>query len=244
MMVWWGVVAGAACADLKVIAPNALRNPVLEVSRAFVRGGHRVELIFASVGAIHKRIATGEKFDVAIGTAQGVDALIRLGRGAAGSDAPVARSVIGLALHKSRPAIDANDPQSLAALLRDAASIVLPDAAAGAPGGAQAMQLVQQLAGGADLESRIRAVADPREVAKRVAAGSADIGVAAMHDLVANDEVRVVGPILDPPTDGIVYAALVTRGSPQAEAGAAYVMHLRSAEAAAVFRRAGYATAP
>ena len=43
---------GAIAADVRVLCPSALRVPVIEAARSYSRAsGHRVEFIFASVGA-------------------------------------------------------------------------------------------------------------------------------------------------------------------------------------------------
>ena len=231
----------AAGAELRVLCPNPLRAPALELARAFVRGSdHRIEFIFASVGAIHKRVASGEKADVAIGTAEGVDALQRLGRAVQGSDAPIARTVLALVVRHGEPGVSAIDADALVRTLRDATSLVYPDAGLGAPGGGQVAELLERLGLTAELKSKSRLVADAREVAKRVAGGVAKLGIAHMNDIVGAPGVVAIGPLNDPPTSGIVYAAVVVQRSANAEAGRAWVRFLTGVEAKAAFRAAGY----
>ena len=242
LAVLWSLPVAAA--ELRVLCPNTLRTPMLDSARAFVRGsGHKIEFIFASVGAIHKRVAGGEIVDVAIGTAQGVDALQRLGRALAGSDAAIARTVLALAARehelKSVPA----DADRLAQALRDAPSLVYPDAELGSPGGGQAAELLDRLGLTAEVKAKSRLVADAREVAKRVAAGAAQLGIAQMNDILGMPGVVALGPINDPPTAGVVYVAVVPQRSLKADAARAFVNFLTSAEAKAAFRNAGYAPA-
>ena len=233
-----------ASAEIRVLCPNALRAPLLDAARAFARtSGHRIEFIFASVGAIHKRVATGESADVAIGTAQGVDALLRLGRAMEGSDVLIARTVLGLVMRKGAGATRVADAESLAQMLRDAASIVYPDAELGAPGGGQVAELLERLGLAQEIRARSRPVADSRDVAKRVAAGTAQLGIASMNDLVDADGVIVIGPIETPPTKGAVYAAVVLRHASSPEAARAFVAALTLAGARSALRAAGYAPA-
>ena len=234
----------AAGAELRVLCPNALRAPLLDSARAFVRGSaHRIELVFAGVAAIHKRVASGEAVDVAIGTAQGVDALVRLGRALEGSDAAIARSVLALAVRPGELRAVPLNADGLARLLREAPSLVYPDAELGAPGGGQAAELLERLGLTAEVKAKSRLVADAREVARRVAAGAAQVGIAQMNDVVGAQGVAVLGPLDDPPTLGVVYAAVVAKRSSSADASRAFVAFLTSADAKAAFRSAGYAAA-
>lgn len=236
--------APAFGAELRVFCPNVLRTPVLELARSFVRShGHKLELVFASVGAIHKRIATGENTDVVIGTMQGVDALVRLGRGLEGTDAVIARTALALALRRETPAPDNTTADALAQRLRTAASLVLPDSGVGAPGGVQVEEWLDRLGIVAEIKPRIQLVGDAREVVKRVASGAAEIGIAAMSDLVGVTDVIAFGPLLEPPTSGVSYAAVVSRRSASTEAARVFIGYLTTREAQAVFRAAGFAPA-
>lgn len=234
--------APALAAELRVFCPSGLRGPALEAARAFVRSsGHRIEFVFADVGAIHKRVASGAAADVAIGTTPGIDALVRLGSALEGSDAPVARTVLALALPVRERAPQAPDADALTRVLRAADSLVYPDAALGASGGAQVAELVERLGLTAELEPKSRRVADAREVARRVAAGTAQAGIAHMNDIVGTPGAIAVGPLDDPPTSAIEYAAAVVRRSAHPQAAQAFVRFLAGGEANDAFRSAGYA---
>ncbi|MCC6534683.1 MAG: molybdate ABC transporter substrate-binding protein [Burkholderiales bacterium] len=231
-------------ADLRVFCPNALRAPVLELARSFARGsGQRVEFIFASVGAIHKRMASGERADVAIGTGEGVDALVKLGPGIDGTQTPIVHSVLAIALPADRRAVNVESASDVTQLLRDATSIVAPDPRLGVPGGAQVQELIERLGLTEELSGRIRWLADAREVAKRVASGAAALGIATLSDIAGVPGVSVAGPLRAPATRGVVYAALVIKSSTAAEQARGFIAHLRTAEAAEAFRKAGYGAA-
>jgi ABC-type molybdate transport system substrate-binding protein len=128
--------------------------------------------------------------------------------------------------------------------MRYAASIVAPDAERGVPGGGQVEELFERLGIVGEIKAKTRYVADAREVAKRVAAGTEEVGVAVMSDLIAAAGVSVVGPIVEPVTSGVTYASVVIRGAAAGDAARAFIAHLLSAEAAVVLRKAGYAPSP
>jgi molybdate transport system substrate-binding protein len=236
-----GPVAAAQGADLRVVCTSALRAPIVESARSFARaGGHRVEFVFAPVAAVHKRIATGERADVAIGTVQGADALVRLGRGVEGSVVPLVRSTLALVAPAHEPTPDIGDPGALAATLRRAQTLVAPDPGLGVPGGAQTAELLQRLGLDEELKARTRYVADAREIARRVATGTADLGIGALSDLTASSGVSIVGPLDEPRTQGIAYAAVIAPAAADADLARAFIAHLRSPASQALFRQAGY----
>lgn len=228
-------------ADVRVLCPNALREPVLELARSFARStGHRVEFVFSSAGAIHKRIAHGERADVAIGSAEGIEALVKLGPGTAGTQAIIARSTLAIAMRAGTSTIDADDRDDIGRALRAARSIGVPDARFGAPGAAHVAELLQGMQLSAELQSRIRGLSDGREAGKRLAAGDIELALAPMSDLVGIAGVTVIGPITATATQATVYAAVVPKTAHQPELGRSFIAHLRSAEAAKSLRRAGY----
>jgi molybdate transport system substrate-binding protein len=234
----------AQAALLRVYCPNALREPVLQLTRQYMRAsGHKVEFIFASVGAIHKRVAMGESADVVIGTEQGVDALVKLGRALDAGARPIARTVLGIAVRQAAALPVMDSAETLAQALRDALSLAAPDALLGAPGGAQVAELFERLGVMADIKPKLRLLADSRETAKRVTSGAAEIGVAHMNDLIGAPKIVVLGPIGDPATTGITYAGAVLRRSAAIDAAVTLIEFLASADAAAVLRSAGYAPA-
>jgi len=237
-----GLYACAALgADLRVLCANALREPVLELARSYARAtGDRVEFVFASVGAVHKRIASGERADVAIGTLEGVEALIKLGPGVAGSEAPLARSALAVAVRPGALRTSIGTPQALARTLVSVRTFAAPDARLGVPGGAQVAELIEQLQLTEALEAKMRPVRDARDAVRRVAAGEVDLALAMMSDLVGSAHVEVIGPVTEPPTRGIVYAAVITRIAALPERARRLVVHMQTAEAERVFSRAGY----
>jgi len=234
----------AQAADLRVLCPNALREPALELARSYARAsGHRVEFVFASVGAIHKRVATGERADVVIGATEGIAALVKLGSADAGSQAEIVRTALALiALAPAAlPAPDQTDAVERALL--SAGSFGVPDARRGAPGGAQASELIDALPSAAALRPKIRGIAGGAEAVKLLAAGAIDLALVAMSEVAATPGIALAGPITQPPTRGISYAAVVPRTAQQAELGRAFIAHLRSPAAAKLFRLTGYLAA-
>ena len=79
-----------------------------------------------------------------------------------------------------------------------------------------------------------------KEIARRVASGAAQAGIGTMSEVIAAGDVRVLGPILEPRTDGVAYAALVVRPAASAGVAHSFLAHLRAPESQALFRKAGF----
>ena len=232
-------------ADLRVFCPNALREPMLELARGYVRNsGDKVEFTFASVGSVHKRIAAGERADIVIGTAEGIEALIKLGPGLAGSQVDIAKAALALAKKTSNGGLHVSTQQGLRQALAAARAIAAPDPRAGSPGGVQVEELLQRLELSAVLEPKMRWQTDAREAVKRLMADDVDLAVALMSDLLNAAKIDVVGPITAVPTRGIIYSALISRSTAHPDRARAFVAHLRGADAEQVLRRFGYLSEP
>lgn len=240
-------LAASACveaAELRVLCPHALREPALELARSFARAsGHRIEFVFASVGAIHKRAAMNERADVVIGHAEGIAALVKLGSAEAGTETPIARA--GLALI-ARTGVQLPEPgrtEAIERALGEARAIGVPDAQRGAPGGAQALAWIEQLPSASTLHSKLRAVAGSVEAVKLLATNAIDLALVAMSDVAALPGIAMSGPIVSAASPGIAYAAAVPRLAQQPQFGREFIAYLRTAEADKVLRTAGYVTA-
>lgn len=234
----------AAAADVRVFCPNALREPALELARTYARvTGHRVEFVFASVGAIHKRVAMNERADVVIGGADGIAALVKLGSAEAGSQAQIARSALALIGREGTAMPPADSAEAVERALQAAGSLGVPDAQRGIPGATQALELIDRLPSAEHLRAKIRWLGGGAEAVKQLASGSIDLALVSMSDVAGSRGIQIVGPILFPATRGVAYAAAVPRSALQPELGRAFIAHLRTPAAAHVLRQAGYLAA-
>src|SRR5215510_4428333 len=83
--------AGSA-ADIKVLTTGAMRGVVTDMVPRFEKEtGHRVTVDNGTAGAIAKRVADGEAFDLAIITPELIDELAGKGMIAAGSRVDLAK---------------------------------------------------------------------------------------------------------------------------------------------------------
>lgn len=249
---WLRVVAAAAlcavvgsharAADIRVLCPGELRGAVLELAREFARQTrHRIEFQFVALSAVQKRVALGEQGDVVIGTASGIDALIKLGRAEPDSRTNLVAARIGIAVRSGSttlPAVDTAEAlrQSLLALT----AIGYVDPAGGGSSGAQARRALEQLGIREELESRTRIVTTSAELFKRIAAGEVELGFAPLSEIATGKGVIAAGGLPPGLRQDLVYAAGLVRGVRSAEAARAFIQHLASPEARQRWRRAGF----
>src|SRR6185436_6044791 len=71
----------ALAAELKVVAPNAVKEAVAEIAARFEKETkHKLVLRWAGSEAISKRVSDGEIFDFVVNTSAGIDRLAKDGR--------------------------------------------------------------------------------------------------------------------------------------------------------------------
>src|SRR5207237_3505627 len=113
----------AATAHLKVMSSLALIEPWQELKPKFEARGHKIDIVLATGGAIHKRIAEGETGDVVISPTSGVEGLIRNGKAVAGTSRVIAKSGVGVAVRKGVPEPDISTPDALRRTLLSANAV-------------------------------------------------------------------------------------------------------------------------
>jgi len=88
-----------AAIDLRVVAPNAVREVVSETAARYERvSGNRTVLTWGGSEAIAKRVADGDVFDIVVNTPQNLEALVKAGKITAGSRVDFTKSGIGVAV--------------------------------------------------------------------------------------------------------------------------------------------------
>src|SRR5262245_65165461 len=99
-----GLAGGAQAAELKVLSSNAIKTVLEELVPQFEKSSeHKVALTLGTAAELKVAIEKGAPFDVAIGTAAGIDDLAKQGKVDADTKAARHRSGVGLAVKKRGP---------------------------------------------------------------------------------------------------------------------------------------------
>src|SRR6202035_3830745 len=206
-----GVLARAA--DVTVMCPPPMRAVMTELVAGFERAsGHKVTLVFTPSKSIIARLATGEKVDVAILTAEASDALIKAGRLARRVD--LAPSTLGVAVRHGAPAPDIGSADAFRRTLLAAKSFARNE---GADSGIYMKGLIERL-GISDQMQHKTTLVPSGYVAELVARGEVEIGAQQVSELMS-----VQGVDVTPLPADLQHVIVFSAGIPAAPASPAAV---------------------
>ena len=235
----------ADAAELRVFIGGAMTETVEKIGAEFAKAsGNKLDYVSDTTGALQKRLQSGEKADVVVVTAAGVDALQKENRIAPGTRTTLVRALIGVAMQPNGTAPDLSSPDSFKAALLKARSVAYVNPAAGGTSGTYFEGLMKRMGIYDQMKPKIVYRTQGSEVADAVAKRDAEIGISFIAELAPNRGVKIAGPLPDAiqsPTD---YVAGVTTVSANAEAARAFIRALTSPSGGAVFKAAGLTVIP
>lgn len=185
----------AAAADIKLLTAGAYKPVALALIPEFEkRTGHKVTVENATAGALQKRVADGEYFDVLVLPPLSMAPLMG-SRVVESSGKVLARVGIGVGVKAgTSPLPDISDVEAFKKTLLAAKAVAYIDPAAGGSSGIYLAKLFEKL-GIAD-QIKAKAVLVPGGlVAERLLNGQADIALHQKSEIMAVSGVTLVGPI-------------------------------------------------
>jgi molybdate transport system substrate-binding protein len=229
----------AAAAEIKVLTAGAFKSVVMAVVPDFeTQSGHRVTVDNDTAGALAKRIAGGEAFDVVILTPPAIDQLAESGKVVSGSAVRLARVGIGVAVRKGAPAPDIATVAAFKTALLQARSVAYIDPAAGGSSGIYLAQLFAKM-GIADAIKDKAVLVPGGLVAERVVSGEAELGIHQISEILAVPGATLVGPLPAEIQNYTVYAGGVAAASRDVEAARRFLATLGGAPALAALKEKG-----
>ena len=228
-------------AELKVVAPNAVKEAVGELSARFEKEA-KLTLVLSSAGSetIAKRVSDGEMFDVVISTSPGLDRLIKEGRLVTASKHDFSRSAIAAAVKADVARPDVSTTEGLRAALLKAESIGISSGASGR----YLEQLFQKLGVADQIKQKIRQPPSGAQIGDLVARGDIELGFQQVTELVHTKGLQYLGPIPAELQGFTIWSAAVHTASMEPDAAAAFVKALSAPEAAAAIRSSGMEPLP
>ena len=236
------LTAAAAHADqIRVMTSGALSAALKELTPAFARASGST-LVIVSGGSvagapdsIPDRLRRGERADVVMMAAGGIDDLIKAGRVVSGSRVDLARSSIGIAVKAGAQKPDISSVDALRRALLAAKSIAYSSSVSGVY---VSTELFQQLGIASQVQAKSRKI-ESEPVAAVVARGEAEIGFQQISELRAVSGVEVVGPLPAAVQRVTVFSAAAVAGSANPAGGRALIAFLSSAAASPAIARSG-----
>lgn len=228
------LMASAQSPPLVVLSSNATRAVLQHLAPAIEQAtGRSLEFRFANSAELRTRIQQGEQFDVAVLSAEAIDALAASGKLIPASCVDVASAGVGIAIRTGAASPDIATPDALKKTLLAARSVAFVAQGATAPivrglfdrfGIAAAMQAKTRLVPGA---------------AEAVARGEAELGFTQISEILPVAGVTLAGPLPEPLQVFTRFAAAAATNSRSPDLARALIAAMTSASAAATITAAG-----
>ena len=236
------LTAAAAQADeIKVMPSGAMSAALRELTPAFERASGST-LVIVSGGSvagvadsIPDRLAHGERADVVIMAANGIDELAKAGRLVAGSRADLARSSIGIAVRSGAAKPDISTVDALTRALLAAQSVAYSSSVSGVY---VSTELFQRLGIATEMAKKSRRI-ESEPVGVAVARGDAELGFQQISELRPVPGLEVVGPLPPAVQRVTIFSAAAGASGPNPSGGRAFIAFLASPAAAAAIARSG-----
>lgn len=230
----------ASAAEIKVYATIGMRSVVDDLGPKFEKAtGNKLNITYGLAGALTKRVQEGETPDVLIAIRGGIDGLLKSEKIAAGSDATLARSGVGLAIRKGAPKPDISTPDALKKTLLAAKSISYSNPAFGGASGVHFHKVIERLGITEAMKGKVKHPEAAGSTGALLAKGEVELAVQQIPELMEVSGIELLGPLPGDLQNYTVYAAGVTATAKEANAGKAFVSFLRSPEAVALTKAKG-----
>ena len=231
--------ASASAQTLRVLTAGAFRQVVVNVVPAFEAAhGVKVELQSDTAGALLKRIAAGETFDVVFLTPAGLAELARAGKVDAASVKPVANVVIGVAVKAGQPLPPLATVQDFKQAVLRAHKVACIDPASGGSSGIYRDGLFKRL-GIADAVAAKAVLVRGGCAAERVASGQADMAIHQVSEILPVSGVVLAGLLPDEIQNTTTYGHAIAADTRLAGLARQFVAVLATRDAADVIRAKG-----
>ena len=236
------LTAGAAHADtVTVFVGGAMTGPVRTVAADFTkRTGDAVNIVSDTTGGLQKRLRAGEKADVVVATAPGLDTLQKETLTVAAGRADLARALIGVGVKAGSPSPDLSSVESFKKVLVAAKSVSYVDPAAGGTSGGYFEGLLKTMGIADVVKPKTVYRGQGSDVAKAVAAGEAEIGITFTSELAPNPGVKVAGTLPAAVQMPTIYTEALTPGA--SAKGQAFAKAMQSPVGMDAIRKAGLET--
>ena len=233
---------GLNCAQadtLKVLTAGAFKQVVVDMVPAFeAQTGHRVEVQNDTAGALAKRLASGEAFDVVIITPGALKPFEASGVVQASSVKTIAKVAIGVAVKQGAPMPAMLTVDDFKAAVQQARNVAYIDPAAGGSSGIYLDQLFKKM-GLFDMVQAKAVLVPGGLVADRLVSGQADLAIHQISEILPVKGAQLVAPLPEAIQNYTVYAAALSAQGAQRKAAQDFLNLLASPGARGVIHSKG-----
>ncbi len=225
---------------LRVLGAGASKGLVGDLQAAFTaRAGMPLAAAFSAVGVIGDRFEAGEACDVLILTARQLGELAAAGKVRAVASIGTVRTAV--AVPAGHPVPDVSGGPALAAALRAASAVFLPDTAR-STAGRHVSSVLAAMGLEAEMASRLRTFPNGETAMRALAeeAPGGGIGITQMTEILYTRGLVPAGPLPAGHDLATEYAAAVSTSAALPEQAIALVALLTGADSADLRRRSGF----
>jgi molybdate transport system substrate-binding protein len=232
-------VAGAAAADIRVIAPGALEPGLVKVADQYRKEtNNRVRIQFATAPVLERRLSIGEPADVLIAPPGLMNDQLRRGKVEAEAHTFIGRVGLGVAVRATAPDPDIATLDRFKQSLLGADSIVYSQASSGL----YLEKLFELLGIAEQLKTKTTRYANSAQVLEHIITGKGhEIGFGAITEIRQFEPkgLRLVGPLPEQVQSSTAYSAAVLTEAPETEVAREFVLYLGTPAARAILAAAG-----
>jgi molybdate transport system substrate-binding protein len=230
---------GAMAAEIKLLTTGAFKSVVVALVPEFEKQtGHKVLVDNGTVGQLTKRVDGGETFDVLVLSPKGIEDYITKGKIAAGSRVLLAKVGVGIMVKEGAPKPDVSSVEAFKQALLKAKSVGYIDPASGGSSGIYVDGLLTKL-GIADQIKPKAKLQKGGHVSDLVKAGTAEIGIHQMSEIVGQQGVTLIGPLPAEIQNFTTYAVGLSAAAKDAEAAKALIKALSGPSLAPALKSRG-----
>lgn len=233
----------ASAAEITVLCAPALQPAIQNLVPGFEKAtGHKVKIVYGSIGVNASRVRNGEEADLAIVSPQQWQALQNEGKLGSSERRTISKVGTGVFVKKGavRPNISSVD--ALKRTLLQARSIAVGDLKT--PVGAYMLPLFERLGVKSDINSKLLLMppGNPSPTIEAVIKGDAEIGFSQMSEILASTDVDAVGPLPVDIQNFTTFTAAIPVQAKQPAAAIDLIEFLRTPGAVAVLKSNGLDT--
>lgn len=234
-------VAPAMATEIVVFCPGAVQTVVRDLAKTYEqKSGSTVKFEFGTAGDVAKRVANGAAGDVVIATDTGLAGLAKSNKVVASSIRDLGSMGVGVAVKAGARKPDIHDLQTFKKSMLAARSIMYADPAKGGQSGIHIAKVFAQIDIDKEIAPRLQLRERGPDGLKEVAKGNIELGLGQISEIIANNDVVLVGPFPAEIQGAVMFSAGVHGASSAKSASEAFIQFLTAPEAKSKFKAVGF----
>mgnify|MGYP003332497602 CR=1 FL=1 len=230
------VSVAAKAAEVKIIASNAVKEAYRELLPAFEKAsGNKVTVDWGATVDIVKRVQSGEKVDVIVVSAAGIDGLVKEGKLDPMTRASAAKSSIGVAVRAGLPKPDISTSDALKKTLLGSKTILV----SGGLSGDYMLGVFRKLGIADAIKGKIKQLSADHAPGEALGQGEGDIAFTQTSELLPYKGITYVGPLPNDVQLVTLFSLAATRNASSPDAAKALIKYVTSPAATAVLKKHG-----